>query len=146
MGEPVEYEVCGEGLPFSVTELDIEPLKPRPGRTVMGSFKGNFSGDAPVEAAEVKFVVELGSLEVGDGTLDLCELLDCPLAPGEIGASAEEKIPSIAPPGDYNVRIEALDKTPGNEDVVLACVELGLTVRPPDVVGGAKDFFGRIFG
>ena len=106
---------------FSVTEVDLSP--PRPGQELDVHVKG--VTPRRVSGGRILIRALYGWFVVFTAEEDLCKRADCPLYPGPFSVRTQQKLPSIAPRGNYKAFVRVKDEA----GVEAICVELHLHVE-----------------
>ncbi|CAN0190144.1 unnamed protein product [Ascophyllum nodosum] len=130
---------CGGGTTDVIfSDVTVSPSSPKRGKTVTVTAVGTLT--KPVSSGTYNLHVKLGSSEVykhegpicgdstaklplGLGSIDL-HGLGCPANPGPVTFSAEVTLPSIAPPGTYDISVSGADN--GGDGSSALCLDVKL--------------------
>ncbi|KAL9123669.1 MAG: hypothetical protein Q9175_008314 [Cornicularia normoerica] len=104
---PLEF--CGKSDDYilTISNVDLEPNPPLPGKTLTIEAKGNFT-EKVEEGAYLVLVVKYGLIRLINQQADLCEQMknavdeECPLI-GEKTITKDVDLPKEIPPGHYTV-------------------------------------------
>jgi hypothetical protein len=84
-----------------------------------------------VTGGELRLTVLWHGWRVFSEALDLCSATSCPMQQGAVTIANQHKLPSIAPPGAYSIKLEATSDGEGGRQ--LMCLDMFFDVqrRPP---------------
>ncbi|KID85682.1 phosphatidylglycerol / phosphatidylinositol transfer protein [Metarhizium guizhouense ARSEF 977] len=118
-----------------IDKVDISPNPPKPGKPLLVTFKGDVKKKI-AHGAYVKVVVKYGLIQLLSTTADFCEQtqnvdLSCPLEPGKMVITKSIDMPSVIPPGTYNVLADAYT----DEDENISCLKATVNFPRPGLLG-----------
>ncbi|KFG81973.1 phosphatidylglycerol [Metarhizium anisopliae] len=118
-----------------IEKVDISPNPPKPGKPLLVTFKGDVKKQI-ADGAYVKLVVKYGLIQLLSTTADFCEQtqnvdLNCPLEPGKMVIMKSIDMPSVIPPGTYNVLADAYT----DDDENISCLKATVNFPRPGLLG-----------
>ncbi|ORX46419.1 hypothetical protein BCR36DRAFT_103433 [Piromyces finnis] len=114
----VEWYSCSSSDSILIIdEILVHPDPPKRGSNVKIELYGFLLRDIEV-GSRIKISIKYGSLLIYRDELDLCELVSCPLKPGELYATYEASVYSYIPRGTYNADAYAWE--PDHQEIACA--------------------------
>jgi len=126
---PLEYCEETDAYTLAISNVDLTPNPPLPGKTLTIEAKGNFTEEVE-EGAYINLVVKYGLIKLISQTADLCEQMQnvdekCPLK-GVKTITKEVDLPKEIPPGRYNVVADVYTKDDEHITCLTASIALNL--------------------
>lgn len=111
---PLEFCANSDDFILTISNVDLEPNPPLPGKTLTIKAEGNFT-EKVEEGAYLVLVVKYGLIRLINQQADLCEQMksavdeECPLT-GEKTITKDVDLPKEIPPGHYTVFADVYTK------------------------------------
>ncbi|KAM0801747.1 ML domain-containing protein [Usnea florida] len=111
---PLQFCANSDDFILSISNVDLEPNPPMPGKTLSIKAEGNFT-EKVEEGAYLVLVVKYGLIRLINQQADLCEQMksavdeECPLT-GEKTITKDVDLPKEIPPGHYTVFADVYTK------------------------------------
>eukprot|EP01080_Neovahlkampfia_damariscottae_P007351 gene7351-11673_t len=120
----LEWSLCPENRDvqtLKIKTLTATPTPPRVGEKIKVDLAGTLT--SPIVSGIGAVVVNFEGFELfKDDNIDICNFggaLKCPVSIGELLSSYENEIPSVAPVGEYDGKIQLKDQA----GKVIACID-----------------------
>ncbi|KAL9650194.1 hypothetical protein ABK040_011190 [Willaertia magna] len=120
----VPFQSCMQGGAFVPKSLDLTPIKPKPGDTLVVSVMGTVV--SPISGGSLAVTVSYQNIPLFQNKYDICKVVSggCVVQPGTKVVKIEQPILSFAFAGTYNATAKGTDLS-GNP---LACINFSFTV------------------